>query len=75
MELFEKLVGRCEIRGADVEITMIKMKKARQKNAVLTPFRCQHSSECAKSSFCRFVNPLTTRLPVAFKQGGEAEAS
>lgn len=75
MGFYEKLVGRCEIRGAEVEILMVKMKKAKQKESVLTPFRCQQSADCPRSAFCRFVNPLTTRLPVVFSAPGKAEAS
>ena len=75
MELFEKVSGHCEIRGCQVEILMVKLKKAKQKNGSLTPIRCQSSGECAKSSFCKFVNPLTTRIPVNLDVAGEAEAS
>ena len=76
MSLMEKVTGHCEIRGRDVEIVMVKLKKSKQKEAVLTPLRCQSSSECSRSSFCRFVNPLTTRMPVNLTGGdGEAEAS
>lgn len=65
MELFEKVAGHCEIRDKEVEILMVKLKKGKGARAgVLTPVRCQSAAECAKSSFCRFVNPLTTRIPV-----------
>jgi|GEM_PF-1873119 len=77
MELFEKAQGHCEIRGMNVEILMVAMKKTRQKAATKTPVRCQSASSCPKSSFCRFVNPLTTRIPVTFAGTNpeEAEAS
>lgn len=76
MELFEKARGRCEIRGMDVEILMVTLKKTKQKEGTKTPVRCQSASECPKSSFCRFVNPLTTRIPVDFgTEQKEAEAS
>jgi len=74
MELFEKISGHCEIRGCQVEILMVKLKKSKQKGA-LTPIRCQNSGDCPKSSFCKFVNPLTTRIPVNLDVAGEAEAS
>lgn len=64
MELFDKVVGYCEIRGAEVEIVLVKMKGGRRKTATPLPLRCQGAAQCAKGSFCRFVNPLTTRLPV-----------
>ena len=76
MELFEKVTGHCEIRGKDVDILMVQLKKSKQKAGVRTPVRCQSSSECPRSAFCRFVNPLTTRLPVNLDGGGrDAEAS
>ncbi len=77
MDLFEKVRGLCEIRGSEVEILMVTLKKAKQKEGIKTPVRCQSSAGCAKSSFCRFVNPLTTRVPVDLTGGTakEAEAS
>ncbi len=76
MDLFEKVRGHCEIRGTDVEILMVTLKKTKQKEATKTPVRCQSAAECPKSSFCRFVNPLTTRLPVKIEvAAGKAEAS
>lgn len=77
MELFEKVTGRCEVRDREVEIMVVRLKKSKQKAAVLTPMRCNCSGECPRSTFCRFVNPLTTRLPVDLERaaGGTAEAS
>lgn len=66
MELFEKACGMCEVRGEQVEILMLRHKKGKQKQGALTPFRCQSSADCPRGSFCRFVNPLTTRIPVNF---------
>lgn len=73
--MFEKVTGHCEILGKEVEIFMVRLKKGKKKEATLTPVRCQCSSQCAKSVFCRFVNPLTTRLPVKLDTASEAEAS
>ena len=76
MELFEKATGRCEIRGSDVEILMVRLKKGKQKAGTLTPVRCQSSADCPRGAFCKFVNPLTTRIPVNLSGvTGEAEAS
>lgn len=75
MELFEKATGHCEIQNKQVEILMMRIKKQKQKGATLTPMRCHSSNACAKSVFCRFVNPLTTRLPVKLGAPSEAEAS
>ena len=80
MELINHARGFCEIRQQEVEILMLKMRKAKGKTAAMTPLRCQNAAGCPKGSFCRFVNPLTTRLPVVFadpsaKPGESAEAS
>ena len=80
MDLFDRSKGFCEIRRSEVEILMVKMRKAKGGDNALTPLRCQSAAECPKSSFCRFVNPLTNRLPVRFsgqpeKPAESAEAS
>lgn len=64
MDVFEKVIGNCEIRGKEVEIVLVNLKKSKSQAGTRTPVRCQNSHECSKSSFCRFVNPLTTRVPV-----------
>lgn len=75
MEMFEKVTGLCEIRKTQVEILFVKLKKAKQKVGVRTPIRCQSSGECPRSAFCKFVNPLTTRIPVNLDGEKPAEAS
>ncbi len=72
MELFEKVAGHCEIRDCKVEILMVTLKKGKNKEGVKTPIRCQSAAECPRSSFCRFVNPLTTRVPVNIDAPAEA---
>lgn len=71
MELFDNVAGFCEIRQANVEILMVKLKKAKTKDGALTPVRCMSAGDCPKGSFCRFVNPLTTRIPVNFENRPE----
>ncbi|MDR1612694.1 MAG: hypothetical protein LBT97_07910 [Planctomycetota bacterium] len=77
MELFDRKRGYCEIHGAFVQILLLKQKKIRQKSPAPIPVRCQNSPACGRSVFCRFVNPLTTRLPVDFSrpEADPAEAS
>lgn len=77
MELFEKVTGHCQLRDSDVEILFVTLKKSKQKAGVRTPIRCQSASECSRSSFCKFVNPLTNRIPVDLGDNGQkpAEAS
>lgn len=77
MELLERVAGHCQLRDKDVEILFVKLKKGKQKEGIRTPLRCQSSGECPRSSFCKFVNPLTTRIPVEWGTGEDksAEAS
>lgn len=75
MELFEKVSGHCQLRDKDVEILFVKLKKGKQKEGVRTPLRCQSSNECPRSSFCKFVNPLTTRIPVDLGTGDNKPAA
>lgn len=68
MSPFNSVSGFCGIQNKNVEVLMIKLKTKQKKNDAMTPVRCQNASECPKSSFCRFVNPLTTRMPVVFNK-------
>ncbi len=70
--MFEKVVGHCQLRDASVEVLFVDLKKGKTKGGGKTPVRCQSASECSKSAFCKFVNPLSNRIPVEF--GGAAEA-
>lgn len=74
--MFDKVSGHCRIRESDVEILFVKLKKAKAKAGAKTPIRCQSSSECPKSAFCKFVNPLANHIPVDFPGDKDAaEAS
>lgn len=75
--MFEKVTGHCQIRNANVELLFVNLKKGKSKDGTKTPVRCQSSGECSKSSFCKFVNPLSNRIPVDLGEGVDksAEAS
>lgn len=75
MDLMEKVAGRCQVRDRDVDIYFIKLKKNKMKQGAKTPIRCHCSAECPRSTFCKFVNPLTNHIPVDFGDGKSAEAS
>ncbi len=62
--MFEKVTGHCQLRGGNVEILFVETGKGRGKEGVKTPVRCQSSGECSRSAFCKFVNPLSNRIPV-----------
>lgn len=67
MSLIDKRTGFCEVLQKQVEILMVAVKKTKSRPATTTPVRCQSSQTCPRGSFCRFVNPLTTRVPVVFE--------
>lgn len=56
----------CNEKETEVEAVVDEQKKGRGKNAEIRHsfLRCSNSSNCDKSTFCRFVNPLTTRNPL-----------
>lgn len=75
--MFDKVVGHCQIRGCDVDILFVNLKKTKGKAGSKMPIRCQSSYECPRNTFCKFVNPLTNHMPVVLKNeaGNAAEAS
>ncbi len=64
MEFFEKVSGHCHERNHNVDILFVNLKKGRAKQGAKTPIRCQSANECARSTYCKFVNPLTNHIPV-----------
>lgn len=64
MEMFEKITGHCQERGHEVDILFVNLKKGKTKQGAKTPIRCQSANECPRSTFCKFVNPLTNHIPV-----------
>lgn len=63
------------MKNCSVEIVFVDLKKGKAKDSVKTPLRCQSSAECPRSAFCKFVNPLSNRIPVDFGPAGDtAEA-
>ncbi len=75
MDMFEKVQGHCQLRNCEVEILYVTLKKGKSKNGVKTPVRCQNAGECPRSSFCKFVNPLTTHFPVDMPAAVNGEAT
>lgn len=68
--MFEKVTGHCQLKNSPVEIMFVALNKGKAKGAgAKTPVRCVSSAECPKSAFCKFVNPLSNRIPVDF--GGD----
>lgn len=68
--MFEKIAGQCQLRGETVEVLFVDLKKSGKSSK--TPVRCMSAGACEKSAFCKFVNPLSNRIPVDFS--GTAEA-
>ena len=72
--MFEKVTGHCQLRNGAVELLFVNLKKGKGKEGTKTPIRCQSSAECPKSAFCKFVNPLSNRIPVDLG-GGEQKSA
>ncbi len=70
--MLEKVTGHCQLRGGDVEILFVELGKGKGKAGVKTPVRCQSSGKCPKSAFCKFVNPLSNRIPVELPSSAKA---
>lgn len=58
--MIEKKEMHCQERNMAVE-ALVEKKKGRD----ATPISCTRMMECDRTTFCRFVNPLTTRTPLA----------
>ncbi|MBN2712199.1 MAG: hypothetical protein JXR97_07145 [Planctomycetes bacterium] len=52
----------CHERKIKVEALVETKKKGKEQ--LKTPISCTKMLECARTTFCRFVNPLTTRNPL-----------
>lgn len=50
-----------ELKGT-VEV-LVESKKGKVRN----PVSCTKAFECSRTTFCRFVNPLTTRIPLVME--------
>ena len=62
--MIEHCRGFCEVKNQIVEIMVNKQKNTKTKQLMLTPLRCLQAGGCPRTTFCKMVNPLTTRLPV-----------
>ncbi|MBN1257013.1 MAG: hypothetical protein JXA52_04840 [Planctomycetes bacterium] len=60
------MISKRECFCAEQQVTVEAIVEEKKKTGELTYkfLRCGHSSKCCKSTFCRFVNPLTTRNPL-----------
>ncbi|MHC4870827.1 MAG: hypothetical protein ACYTFY_03185 [Planctomycetota bacterium] len=56
----------CSLQEKNVTAIVEQISKGRGKGSeTLTTFlNCDDSSTCNRESFCKFVNPLTTRIPL-----------
>ena len=63
--MFNSIKAYCELKKEEVEIAMVKLKRVKTKSGMLTPVSCTGSPGCDRGCYCRFVNPLTTRLPAS----------
>ena len=72
-----KQTAYCTVRNMTVETLVEETKVGGRKATVQrTPLTCARMAECPRTTFCRFVNPLTTRVPLeASAPAPRAEAS
>jgi hypothetical protein len=66
LPVIEKQPMFCNEREAVVDVLVEKAKPRRgsTQSAACTPIHCNAVAECPRTTFCRFVNPLTTRNPL-----------
>ncbi|MCX7934377.1 MAG: hypothetical protein N3A66_03860 [Planctomycetota bacterium] len=74
--MIKKIKAHCSIRQTAVEALVEDSKARVGKETVLRriPLSCGRVAECPKTTFCRFVNPLTTRNPLSLEEA-EAESA
>jgi hypothetical protein len=65
----------CTERRVVVEALLEETRVGKAKTAQKVPLACTRMGECAKTAFCRFVNPLTMRVPLQMIENSEKAAS
>lgn len=53
----------CQETGKTVQ-ALVETRNPGKPSEVKEPLSCTQMAACAKTTFCRFVNPLTTRNPL-----------
>lgn len=58
----------CTQRETMVEVLVESQSQGKNARQKKRPVSCARACECPKTTFCRFVNPLTTRNPLQAKE-------
>lgn len=66
----------CTEKNMEVEALVQEKKSGRGSAATVSyaPLTCQNAKNCERTTFCRFVNPLTTRIPLTMPQASNITA-
>ncbi len=73
--MIEKRKMHCTLQNKQVD-SLVEIRKARSAKAgEAMPINCERAFECSRTTFCRFVNPLTTRNPLVPTEPTVATAS
>jgi len=69
--MIKKIKAYCSIRQTTVDALVEDSKVRVGKSTAIRriPLSCGRVAECPKTTFCRFVNPLTTRNPLSLAAG------
>ena len=67
--MFDKKEAFCQAANATVRVWCQDGSDRGAFPAASRVLRCERSVQCPKTTFCRFVNPLTTRSPLVFGSG------
>ncbi|MHC4884568.1 MAG: hypothetical protein ACYTGH_05730 [Planctomycetota bacterium] len=69
----DKKTVYCMAAEKSVEAIVEEVTKGRGKNAETTQIflNCMDTSDCNKESYCKFINPLSTRCPLAMSSEEE----
>jgi hypothetical protein len=70
-----KRTCHCTEKDIEVEAIVEEKKAPRGGEARYAFLRCSGAAACDKSTFCRFVNPLTTRNPLELAKDSSESAA
>ena len=62
--MISKTIMFCTEQKATVDVLIEKIKLGRNSSAQTQAIGCNNAHKCKHTVFCRFVNPLTMRIPL-----------
>ena len=74
--MISKEVMFCAEQKAPVGVLVETVKAGRGKSATPHAIGCSNAHNCKRTVFCRFVNPLTVRLPLTpIQEANQAQSA